>query len=149
MSLQEFRFVTTGVLLLAVVPRAFAQQVDDAVVVGTVFDPSHAVVAGALVRLTQLATNAATEVHTDLRREYRTPSLKIGEYIINVEAEGLKQSNQRGVVLEIGDVRKVDVVLEVGETSESVSVTSEAPLLQVSDSTVGDVINNKQIQDLP
>ena len=82
--------------------------------VGTVFDASRATVSGADVRLTHLATNAVTEVRTDARGEYRTPSLKIGEYAIVVEADGFKQSNQRGVVLEIGDVRKVDVVLEVG-----------------------------------
>jgi Carboxypeptidase regulatory-like domain len=79
----------------------FAQRVDDAIVVGTVFDSSRAVVSGAVVELTHVATNAATEVGTDARGEYRTPSLKIGEYVINVEAEGFKQSNQRGVVLEL------------------------------------------------
>ena len=136
-------------LALSGIPGAIAQQVDDAIVVGTVFDSSHATVSGAQVKLTHLATNAVTEVRTDERGEYRTPSLKIGEYAIAVVADGFKQSNQRGVVLEIGDVRKVDVVLEVGQTSESVVVEAEAPLLQSSDSTVGDVINNRQIEELP
>jgi hypothetical protein len=134
---------------LSGVPSAVAQQVDDAIVVGTVFDSSHATVSGAVVKLTHLATNAVAEIRTDARGEYRTPSLKIGEYAITVEADGFKQSNQRGVVLEIGDVRKLDVVLEVGQTSESVNVEAEAPLLQSSDSTVGDVINNRQIEELP
>ena len=134
---------------LSGVPGALAQQVDNAIVVGTVFDSSHATVSSATVKLTHLATNAVTEVRTDAHGEYRTPSLKIGEYAITVEADGFKQSNQRGVVLEIGDVRKVDVVLEVGQASETVSVQAEAPLLQASDSTVGDVINNHQIEELP
>jgi len=128
---------------------ATAQQVDNAIVVGTVFDSSRAVVSGAVVKLTHVTTNAVTEVRTDGHGEYRTPSLKIGEYLINVEADGFKQSLQKGVLLEIGDVRKVDVVLEIGQTSESVSVDAEAPLLQTNDSTVGDVINNKQIEELP
>jgi len=131
------------------VPSAFAQQVDDAIVVGTVFDSSHATVSGASVKLTHLSTNAVTQVRTDEHGQYRTPSIRIGEYLVSVEAGGFKQSNQTGVVLEIGDVRKVDVVLEIGQTSESVSVEAEAPLLQTSDSTVGTVINNKQIEDLP
>jgi hypothetical protein len=134
---------------LIVMPSAFAQQVDDAIVVGTVFDSSHAAVSGATVKLTHVSTNAVTEVRTDEHGQYRTPSLRIGEYDINVEVGGFKQSNQRGVVLEIGDVRKVDVVLEIGQTSDSVSVQAEAPLLQTSDSTVGTVINNRQIEDLP
>jgi hypothetical protein len=148
------RLLHTAFILLAIVswsgiPRALAQQADDAIVVGTVFDSTHATVSGATVKLTHLATNAVTEVRTDEHGEFRTPSLKIGEYIIAVQADGFKQSNQRGVVLEIGDVRKVDVILEVGQTSESVNVQAEAPLLQTSDSTVGDVINNKQIEDMP
>jgi hypothetical protein len=142
-------YAALAAMALTILPGAFAQQVDDAIVVGTVFDASRATVSGARVRLTHLATNAVTEVRSDARGDYRSPSLKIGEYVIAVEADGFKQSNQRGVVLEIGDVRKLDVVLEVGQTSESVNVNAEAPLLQTSDSTVGDVINNRQIEDLP
>jgi hypothetical protein len=136
-------------LALSGLPSAVAQQVDEAIIVGTVFDSSRSSVSGASVKLAHLATNAVTEVRTDARGEYRTPSLKIGEYVIAIEADGFKQSLQRGVVLEIGDVRKVDVVLEVGQTSESVNVEASAPLLQASDSTVGDVINNRQIEDMP
>jgi hypothetical protein len=142
-------YTVLAAVALTAIPVALAQQVDDAIVVGTVFDASHAIVSGAQVKLTNLATSALTAVRSDARGEYRTPSLKIGEYIVVVEADGFKQSNQRGVVLEIGDVRKLDVVLEVGQTSESVNVQAEAPLLQADDSTVGDVINNKQIEDLP
>jgi hypothetical protein len=150
-----FFFRTTLTIVLTIVAAfstassAVAQQADNAIVVGTVFDSTHAIVSGAVVKLIHLATNAATEVHTDARGDYRTPSLKIGEYAMLVQADGFRQSNQRGIVLEIGDVRKIDVVLEVGQTSESVSVEAAAPLLQASDSTVGDVINNKQIEDLP
>ncbi len=113
------------------------------------FDASHATISGATVKLTDVATNAVAEVRTDAQGEYRSPSLKIGEYTITVEADGFKQSNQHGVVLEIGDVRKVDVVLQVGQATETVNVQAEAPLLQASDSTVGDVINNHQIEELP
>src|SRR3984885_4779559 len=125
----EFRVVFRKVLLasctalaaaaLGGIPSAIAQQVDDAIVTGTVFDSSRATVSGALVKLTHLSTNAVTGIRTDERGQYRTPSLRIGEYAINVEAAGFKQFNQRGVVLEIGDVRKVDVVLEIGQASES------------------------------
>jgi len=130
-------------------PQTFGQQADNAVVVGTVYDSSHPIISGAVVRLTHLATNATVDLYTDERGDYRTPPMKIGAYDLRVEAEGFKQSNQRGIVLEIGDVRKIDVVLEVGQISDSVNVEAAAPLLQASDSTVGDVINNRQIEDLP
>ena len=143
------RSLFLGVFALSGVSFAVAQQADNAIVVGTVFDASRATVPGAAVKLTHVSTNAAIEVRTDERGQYRTPSLRIGEYVLNVEAGGFKHFSQRGVELEIGDVRKVDVVLEIGQASESVNVDAEAPLLQASDSTVGDVINNKQIEDLP
>jgi hypothetical protein len=146
---KAIRSFILAALVLNCASRAVAQQADTAIVVGTVYDSSHAVVSGASVKLTHLSTNAVTAILTDERGQYRTPSLRIGQYALSVEAGGFKRFTQRGVELEIGDVRKVDVVLEVGQTSESVNVVAEAPLLQTSDSTVGDVINNRQIEDLP
>src|SRR5579862_2890301 len=139
-----------GIFVFAVLSySALAQQVENAIVVGSVFDPTHAAVSGAGITLTHLATGAKTEVRTDARGEYRTPPLRIGEYTIAVVADGFKQFNQRGVVLDIGDVRQVDAVLEVGQVSDSVSVEAAAPLLQTSDATVGTVIGNQQITNLP
>jgi len=128
---------------------AFGQGTDEAIVVGTITDPTGAVVGGASIKLLHVATNATAEARSDDRGQYRTPPLRIGEYVINIEAQGFKQFHQSGVVLDIGDVRKLDASLEVGQVSESVNVEAAAPLLQTSDSTVGTVINNKQIEDLP
>ncbi|MBV9504868.1 MAG: carboxypeptidase regulatory-like domain-containing protein [Acidobacteriia bacterium] len=128
---------------------AFGQQSNEAVVVGSVADPSHSAVSSAVVTLTHLATGATTPVVTGERGEYRTPPLRIGEYAITVEATGFKRINQRGLVLEIGDVRQLDFVLEVGQISETVDVEAAAPLLQSADAAVGTVINNQQIEDLP
>ena len=112
-------------------------------------DATQSVVQAATVSLTHLATGAAIQVHTDDRGEYRTPPLRIGEYTIAIEANGFKRFNQRGVVLDIGDVRTVDAVLQVGQVSDSVDVEASAPLLQTADATVGTVIGSRQIEDLP
>jgi len=128
---------------------AVGQEVSNAVVVGAVVDPTQAAVSGATVTLTHLATAAGTQVHTDDRGQYRTPPLRLGEYDIQVEAQGFKRFHQTGLVLDIGDVRQVNAVLEVGQVSESVNVEASAPLLQTSDSTVGTVITNQQIEELP
>ncbi len=135
--------------LFLAVSGAFAQTTDDALIVGTVTDPTGAVVSGASVKLLHIATNATTEVRTDDRGEYRTPPLRIGEYIIDIEYQGFKHFHQTGVVLNIGDVRQVDIRLDIGQASDLVNVTAAASLLQTADSTVGTVINNKQIDDLP
>ncbi len=128
---------------------AFGQQVENAIVVGTVLDPTHAAVSDATVTLTHLATDSKVEVRTDEKGDYRTPPLRIGAYSISIAADGFKRFNQRGVVLDIGDVRQVDAVLEVGQVSDSVNVEASAPLLQTSDATVGTVIGNQQITNLP
>jgi Carboxypeptidase regulatory-like domain len=127
----------------------FGQQTDNAIVVGTIVDPSKAAIAGATIRLTHIATNAVTEIHSDERGQYRTPPLRIGEYTFSVDAPGFKVLNQHSVVLELGDVRKLDAELQIGQASESVSVESSSPLLQTADATVGTVINNQQIENLP
>jgi hypothetical protein len=126
-----------------------AQQADTAIVVGVVLDTTKASIPGATVVLTHLATNVSTTVVTDERGQYRTPPVRIGAYDISVELEGFKQFSQRGVVLNIGDVRNLDAVLEVGDLAESVTVAAAPPVLSTSDSTVGTVITNKSIEALP
>jgi hypothetical protein len=129
--------------------RTFGQEVDAAIVAGTVLDASLAAVADAKVTLVHVATNSATEVSTNEHGEYRTPPLRIGEYEVVVEASGFKRFDQRGLVLSIGDVRQVDAVLEVGQVSQTVTVEAVTPLLQTQDSTVGTVITNQEITELP
>ena len=114
-----------GCTFLLVALAAAGQDVSEAVVLGSVLDPTEAPCSGAAVKLTHLDTGATVEVKTDERGSYRTPPLRLGEYTISIEATGFKRFNQRGVVLGIGDVRKVDAVLEVGQVSESVNVEAE------------------------
>ena len=136
-------------LLAVVAPLAAAQQSNTAVVVGTVVDNSQGAIPGATVTLTHLSTNTAIDMVTDERGQYRTPPLRIGEYAITVELAGFKTFEQRGVVLNIGEVRKMDATLSVGDVSETVTVAAAPPALSTNDSTVGTVITNDQISALP
>jgi len=128
---------------------AHAQGANDAVVVGAVFDSVHAAVPKATITLTHVATKATYKVVAGENGEFRSSPLRIGEYVFSVESPGFKVYRQTGINLSIGDVREVNAVLEVGETSESVNVQDQPPLLQTSDSSVGTVITNRQIVDLP
>jgi hypothetical protein len=145
-GLRAFAFLAG---LTGATASLLAQQGGEAIVVGTVTDTTRSVVQGATITLTHLATNTSIQVYTDEHGEYRTPPLRIGEYAIGIEANGFKRSNQTGVILDIGDVRTVDAVLQVGQVSDSVNVEASAPLLQTADATVGSVIGNRQIVDLP
>ena len=144
-----FTWIAFGFLFLLPTANSFGQQADSAIVVGSVLDSSKAAVTGAAVRLTHTATNSITEVRTNERGEYRTPPVRLGDYSISIEAAGFKRFTQHGVALYLGDVRQVDVTLEVGQVTDSVTVEAEAPLIQIEDATVGSLINNKQIAELP
>ena len=128
---------------------ASAQQANTAVVVGTVVDSSDAAVPGATIALTHTDTSTTTTVVSDEKGQYRTAPLRIGEYTVTVELPGFKTFVQRGVVLNIGDIRKVDAHLQLGDVSEQITVAAAVPLLSTVDSTVGTVITNRQINDLP
>ena len=148
--LRTFALIFLFPALSLVAPSiANAQQADTAIVVGVVLDATKASIPGATVVLTHLTTNLSTTVVTNERGQYRTPPVRIGAYDVSVELAGFKRFSQPGVVLNIGDVRNLDVVLEVGDLAESVTVAATPPALSTSDSTVGTVITNKSIEALP
>jgi hypothetical protein len=142
-------FITAFLIVLFVDSWAYAQSEDTAVIVGTVSDPSGAVLPSATAHLTHVTTDTSYTVTTNQDGYYRTPPLKIGEYVLAIQAPGFKRLIRRGVVLEIGDIREVDVHLEVGQASESVSVTAEAPLLETVQGSAGTVVENKLVTELP
>ena len=146
---RRFRVLALAAVLVLVGVTAQAQQANTGVVVGTVVDSSDAAIPGATIALTHIDTNATSTVVTDGSGQYRTAPLRIGEYTVTVELPGFKTFVQRGVVLNIGDVRKVDARLQLGDVAEQITVAAAVPLLSTVDSTVGTVITNRQIKDLP
>mgnify|MGYP001371883872 CR=1 FL=1 len=114
----------------------WAQQ-DRGTFVGTVTDASGAVVPGVKVIAVQTTTNATSETVTNDSGSYRFPNLPIGDYRIEVEAQGFKKSVRDGIRLNVTNVLRVDFVLEVGATSESITVTGQVPLLVTDNPEVG------------
>ena len=144
-----FRKVFSIVLLLLVSVALQAQQANNAIFVGVISDSTGALLPGVTVTATHVATNTAVDILTDERGQYRTPPLRIGEYELTVQLDGFRKFVRRGIVLNIGDVRNVDVTLEIGALAETVTVEATPPPLNTSDSTVGTVITNEQIAALP
>ena len=124
-------------------------QTDAATIVGTVVDNSGAVLANAVVTITNVGTNAKTTVKTDSSGNYVATPLKIGNYTVGAGAPGFKEVTRTGIVLNVQDRLRVDFTMQVGAVSEQVTVTSAAPLLQSESSALGDVVESKQIADLP
>ncbi len=145
MSDPKRSLLWAAVLLSAI---AWAQQ-DRATLVGTVTDPTGAVVPQVKVTIVQTSTTLTVETRTNEQGQFRAPNLPIGEYRVEFEAPGFRKLVRDGIRLSIQDVIRVDARLEVGATSESLTVTAEVPLLQTETPEVGQVLGTRQVIDLP
>ncbi len=119
------------------------------IVAGRIVDSTGAVVPGAKVTATNSQTNATAEAVTGSEGNYTIPYLLSGSYAITVEAQGFKKLVRSGVEVRISDRLSLDLQLDVGGLTETVSVTGEAPLLEVSSATTGQVIDRRRISELP
>ena len=133
---------------LCAAPEA-PSQTTRATLTGTVTDPNGAVVPGATVNATNIATNISSATTTNQEGTYTFTALPPGEYNVAVELTGFKRSLQTGIILQIAETSRLDIPLEVGAVNEEVSVVSQAPLVRSTSSEQGQVIDYKQIQSLP
>jgi Carboxypeptidase regulatory-like domain/TonB dependent receptor/TonB-dependent Receptor Plug Domain len=142
------RLALVAVLVALVAPRAVFAQVDRATVSGLIKDAGGAVVPGASVTVTNLATNIASQQTTSETGSYLVVNLIPGQYRIDVELSGFKKRSQT-VTLEVGQRARVDMSLEVGNFAETVSVAGSSPILKTSESALGAVISEIQVSNLP
>jgi hypothetical protein len=142
--------VLVALVIFASAGYALAQASTDAVITGTVADSTQGTVQGATISVTNVATGLVTQVATNSNGQYRTPPLRIGEYVVDIESPGFKKYVEEDIYLDIGTVRQLNATLTPGEVSETVQVqASTVELLQKSDSTVGTVLTTQQIEELP
>src|SRR6266481_4242634 len=118
-------------------------------ITGVVTDPAGALVVGAAVTVSNPATNLTRTATTNNAGNYTFPSLLPGVYNIKVEMQGFQTENHAGVELQVQQVARIDFQLRVGSLTETVEVTGGAPLLATENATVGTVIENQRIVDLP
>ncbi len=116
---------------------------------GTVLDASGAVVPRAAVTLTNDATGVSERQETTDAGLYSFPSVPVGVYTLKVEAPGFRTAVRGGVVLQVNTPLTLDVTLEVGAPTESVVVSASAEMLQTSSATLGNVVEQRAIVNLP
>jgi hypothetical protein len=124
-------------------------QVDTGAVSGAVMDQTGAVIPGARVVVTQLETNVRSEVHTDRLGLYTTPPLRSGRYEISVTKDGFQAQRSEPFDLRVQDRAVINFQLQIGTTSTEITVSAVAPLLESETSSLGQVIQDKAITDLP
>lgn len=144
--MKKLATVTITALLLSLCANA---QTSTGTITGTITDSTGAVVPSAKVVITNAGTNAKIEVASNEEGNYTAPLLPPGAYGVSVMAQGFKSFEQSGIQLRVQQQARVNIILQVGGVSESVSVTADAAVVEATTSSIGKVVDNKRIMELP
>src|SRR5712691_6817278 len=135
------------VMVLLGCASAFAQAT--AQISGTVKDQTGAVLPGVEVSATQTETGVVRTTVTNETGSYGLPNLPLGPYKLEATLPGFRTFVQTGIVLQVNASPVINPILEVGQVSEQVEVQANAALVETRTSSVGQVIENQQILELP
>ena len=138
-----------GALLALATPRAGYSQVLYGTLTGNVTDPASAAVAGVQVEATNQETNVKSETKTDERGIYRFTNLQPGIYKVAVAAQGFRAHLQSNVPVQANEIRRVDVQLQIAQTTESVEVSANAVVLQTDKADIHSEISAQEVTDIP
>ncbi len=145
---RKFRFLCQLVLLLTTAVLTTRAQTFTSVG-GSVLDPTGAPVPGAQVTLTNEGTSAVRTTLSRADGTYGIEQVPAGQYALTVEAKGFKKSIRAHVQVLVATPTRVDVSLEIGRVEESVSVTGNAETVNTQDASLGSVVEENQITQLP
>ena len=120
-------YATTA--LLALTAAGLQAQGDRGIITGAVKDPSGAVMPGAVVTATHLATNTKYKTTTTASGDFTVPALPVGDYSVRTENTGFKTQVQNNVAVAAGATVRLDVVMEVGATQQTIEVEARAAML--------------------
>ena len=124
-------------------------QVSGATLSGTVTDSSGAVIPNAQVAITDVATGVTRTVSSGDAGLYSAPNLLPGTYEIRVTAMGFSTQVRKGITLTVGAQQGLDIKMQVGQVSQTVEVTTEAPTVELTSSTLNAVVNATTVRELP
>lgn len=139
---------SVGVLMVCcfICARLYAQE--RATIVGTVTDPSGAVMPGVKLTITNTGTMASRTVESNNAGSYIAPELPIGKYSVKAEQSGFKTYERSGIVLNVNDTLRVDISMQVGDVTQSVTVSEAVVRVQTESGEVSDVISGQQVTQL-
>src|SRR5205807_1523993 len=124
-------------------------QGDRGIITGTVKDATGAVVPGARVTATHVATNTSYTASTTASGDFTVPALPVGNYQVRVENTGFRTEITNGVVVAAGATVRLDVALELGTTQQTIEVAANAQIVQSDTARVSTEVSNKLVNDLP
>src|ERR1700722_8856385 len=134
--------------LLLVVSAAFAQS-DRGTITGTVSDPAGAVIASATIEARNTGTGAVYPTASSGTGNYTIPQLPAGTYDLSVTVPGFKKYVRAGLQVEVAGNARIDITLEVGSNTESITVEAAAPLLKTEGGEVSHNVSTETLDELP
>jgi len=141
--------VQLAALCFTLPSRMPAQVGTSGAILGTVHDPTGAVIPTAGVVVVDERTGRTRTVSTDEAGFFQVLQLPPSEYRVEAQAPGLKQYVRSPITLRVNDSIRLDIELQIGDITESVEVTGATPLLQTTSSTVGTVVESEKVRELP
>ena len=127
---------------------AFGQQ-GSGTISGAVTDPQNAVIPAVTVEVRHVGTNAVFRTQTNQSGFFTAPGLAVGDYEVSAQMEGFKRAVRSGITLQVNQNAVVNLTLQIGQVAESVEVVGQAPLVDSSTPTLGEVIERRRVNDLP
>jgi len=142
---QTFIFTAVVFLLLAAAPLT----AQNASLVGTIRDQQGGAIPNATLTLTSQDTGVSQTTVSDGGGNFEFPTVRPGAYTLKAEQKGFQSFAQTGIVLAVDDRSRVDPVLQVGDTSTVISVESQPATVSTESSSLGSVVENKKIVEMP
>jgi len=146
---HRFLLLLAGIALGLVLAESALAQLTTGTISGTVSDQSGAAVPAATVTIKNVGTGITRAAVTDDRGRYEAPNLPIGDYQVSVALAGFQTSIRTGIELTVGRRAVVDLTLQVGEVTQTVTVTGEAAFVETTTATVSNLVDEKRVGDLP
>src|SRR5215510_7402722 len=144
------RSVLIAIFALSLIGSMVLGQATRTSLSGLINDQTGAAVSGAKVTAKRVATNEEFQTTSDAQGGFIFPSMPLGKFSVKIEAAGFKRIEAQEVTLEVGIPAKLNITMEVGQVSEAVIVSGEAPeVINTSNPTLTNVINTRQVKDLP
>src|SRR5260370_5502539 len=143
---KQFAFAMCALVALCATPLS-GQTLGE--ITGRVADPSGAAVPGAVITLTNVSTNGVRSSISTSSGDYAFPATAPGFYNLKTEHPGFKSTTSNNIEVQVQQTLRLDVALQVGQVSESVEVSGVADLVQSENASVGTVVENKAVTELP
>jgi Carboxypeptidase regulatory-like domain/TonB dependent receptor/TonB-dependent Receptor Plug Domain len=137
------------VLVLVIVASNSSGQSTQGGLVGTIRDEKGAEISGAKVRVTNVGTGLQRETTTTGNGLYRVLALPTGSYEVTAEAQGFATTTTKGIEIGVDQIRTLDLALRVSTIAETVTVHASAELTQTENNKLGEIIDNRKVEDLP